>query len=70
MFFSPPVLSSRISTRYLKQLLGRVCRVAEDGKRMFFEYSQRLAHPAGAKDGAGVEADENRGTPPETQSSA
>lgn len=61
--------SPRISTRYLKQLLGRVCRVAEDGKRMFFEYSQRLALAAEAKDGAGVEADGNGAAPSELQSS-
>ncbi|CAM9202148.1 unnamed protein product [Ectocarpus sp. 6 AP-2014] len=34
--------SSRISARYLKQLLSRVCRVAGDGKRLFFEYKLRL----------------------------
>lgn len=35
-------LPPRISARYLKQLLSRVCRVAGDGKRLFFEYKLRL----------------------------
>lgn len=71
VFLCPP--TPRISTRYLKQLLGRVCRVAEDGKRLLFEYSQRLAPAADAKDGAGAECDGNRvaaSTPPDSQSSA
>lgn len=72
----PPNLPSpRVSTRHLKQLLGRVCRVAEDGKRLLFEYSQRLAPAAvDAKDGAGVlvEGDGNRAgkTPLESQRTA
>lgn len=62
-------LPPRISTRYLKQLLDRVCRVAEDGNRVFFEYSQRLAPAAEAEDGAGAPGG-NRDTPSESQSSA
>ena len=63
--------SPRISTRYLKQLLGRVCRVAEDGKRLLFEYSRRLAPAADAEVCPGVEDDRNRvaSTPLESQSS-
>ncbi|CAM9752297.1 unnamed protein product, partial [Hapterophycus canaliculatus] len=38
--------SVRISARCLKQLLSRVCRVAGDGKRFFFEYRKRLASHA------------------------
>lgn len=45
---------ARLSARYLKQLLGRVCRVAEDGKRLLFEYRQRLTPAAVVKDGAGA----------------
>ena len=72
----PPNLPSRrVSTRHLKQLLGRVCRVAEDGKRLLFEYSQRLAPAAvDAKEGVRVlvEGDGNRAgkTPLESQRTA
>lgn len=34
---------TRLSNRYLKSLLRSLCRVAEDGKRLFFEYRRRLA---------------------------
>lgn len=34
---------TRLSNRYIKSLLRSLCRVAEDGKRLFFEYRRRLA---------------------------
>ncbi|CAM9267828.1 unnamed protein product [Scytosiphon promiscuus] len=42
--------SVRISARYLKQLLSRVCRVAEDGKRFLFEYRKHVTVPAAGDD--------------------
>ncbi|CAB1119836.1 unnamed protein product [Ectocarpus sp. CCAP 1310/34] len=59
--------SSRISARYLKQLLSRVCRVAGDGKRLFFEYKLRLKNLTTegsrlrAEEKGGKEEEENAG---------